>query len=197
MLSRRRREQPGDAGFTLVEVLVVVTVLGVVLAAVAAISFVAVRTTAAAETRLDESNDLLRASTYFGDDVQGAQTVLVGAAPQCGADDEAVVELVGQDFADDSTLAPITTVVTYVLRGDTGDEEGVRELHRLSCRAGAGAAYPLTPTTDVPVLVRLSAAEPRVSCGAGPCGPAFAQVDLTVTEAGGLAFTLTGRRRVS
>ena len=118
-----------DAGVTLVELLVAVSILGVLLAATTGITFVAARTATTADTRLDESNDLLRAATYFGDDVQGAQSVAAGTTPRCGTDPTAVVELVGQDFADDSSFATSTTVVAYVLRTTAGR----RELHR-TCR---------------------------------------------------------------
>lgn len=193
------RRRPGDAGFTLSELLVAVTVLGIVLASVVAASFVAARTSAVSKTRLDDSNDLVVAATYFGDDVQGAQSVAVDSEPLCGPDDDAVVELAGQDFADDSSLAITTTVVTYVLRGgsDEDADDPTYELHRLSCRADTtGPVYPLTPVTDVTVAASLSG-PPTVSCGGPACGPGFTQVGLGITTAGGLSVTLTGRRRTT
>lgn len=193
MLSRRR-----DAGFTLVELLISVSVLGVVLTAIASVSLVAARTATSADTRLRESNDLLRAATYFGADVQGAQSAAAGTVPRCGTDARAVVELLGQDFADDATLAIGTTVVAYVVR-TVADPAGTRrELHRLACTAPTAApAYPLVPATDVPVVLRLSAATPTATCGAVACSAAFTRVDLAVQETGGLAYTLTGRRRTT
>ena len=70
--------RPADAGLTLIELLVSVTVLGIVLTAVAGVSFVATRTASASKTRLGDSNDLVRAASFFGDDVAGAQSVSVG-----------------------------------------------------------------------------------------------------------------------
>lgn len=196
MLRRCRRTGDGS-GFTLVELLVSVTVLGIVLTAVAGVSLVSVHTAATSRTRLDESNDLVRAATYFADDVQGAQSVAVDSEPLCGPDDNAVVEFEGQDFTDDSALTITTTVVTYVVRGDDSGDQAP-ELHRLSCRADSvSPAYPLTPATDVTVASELSADEPQVSCGGTTCGTGFTQVDLTVAESGGLSFTLTGRRRTT
>lgn len=191
----------GDDGFTLVELLISVAILGMVLAAISGVTFVAVGTAADADTRLSESNDLLLATTYFGDDVQGAQSVAVGTTPRCGTDRTAVVEFVGQDFTDDSTFATATTVVTYVVRTGT-DPQGTGQrgtgprLRRLACAvATATPAYPLTPVTDVPVVRRLSTTGPTVACDPSPCGTS-AQVSLTVLEeSGGLAYTLTGRRR--
>jgi prepilin-type N-terminal cleavage/methylation domain-containing protein len=195
---RRSRRTAADAGFTLVELLISITLMGIVLTTVVAVSFVAVHTAAAADTRLDDSNDLVRAATYFGDDVQGAQSVTVDAEPLCGTDDDAVVEFSGQDFADDSTLAITTTVVTYVVRGADDADADAPELHRLSCRADStGPLYPLTPVSDVTVALGLSDSAPLVSCGGSACGAGFSQVELTVTESGGLSYTLTGRRRTS
>ena len=194
---RRRPGAAGEAGFTLVELLVSITVLGIVLGSVVAASFVAARTSAASKIRLDDSNDLVVAATYFGDDVQGAQGVVVDSEPLCGPDDDAVVEFAGQDFADDSTLAITTTVVTYVLRGGDDADDPTFELHRLSCRAdSAGPAYPLTPITDVTVAAALSG-RPTVSCGGTACGAGFTQVGLSVATDGGLRVTLTGRRRTT
>ncbi len=187
-----------QAGFTLVELLVAVTLLGIVMSAVAGVSFVAVGTSATAVTRLDESADLLRAATYVGDDVAGAQSVSVGTKPRCGTDATAVVELVGQDFTDDSTFTTTTTVVTYVVRTVT-DPSGTtrRQLHRLSCSAATTTpAYPLTPVGDIAVVRSLAAAPPEVSCGHAGCA-AFSQVDLTVHQASGFGYTLTGRRRTT
>ena len=190
---------PPDDGFTLVEMLISVTILGMLLGALSGTMFVTLRTVAEAATRLDESNDELHATTYFGDDVQGAQSVSVGTTPRCGGDPSAVVEFAGQDFADDSTFATTTTVVSYVLRTVAGpDGTTTRELHRLACAAPTTApAYPLTPRSDVPVVRRLSGAAPTVDCPGAPCS-AFEQVNLTLeAESGGLVYTLTGRRRTS
>lgn len=189
--------RPRDAGFTLVELLVAVTLLGLVLPAVAGVLFVAIRTAAASKVRLDESGDLVRAATYFGDDVQGAQGVTTGGTPRCGTDGAAVVEFAGQDFTDDSTLTVTTTVVTYAVRTVTDQAGTRRELHRLSCTAPtATPAYPLIPAGDVTVVRTLSAAAPAVSCVDTGCA-AFGRVDLAVAEAGGLTYTLTGRRRTT
>jgi prepilin-type N-terminal cleavage/methylation domain-containing protein len=194
VLSRR----PGDGGFTLVELLISISIMGIVLTAISGVTFVAVRTAAGADTRLTETNDLLRAATYFADDVQGAQTVSVGTTPRCGTDATAVVELAGQDFTDDSTFTITTTLVSYVVRTVPGSTGTTAELHRLACTAGtATPSYPLVPVTDVPMVRRLSATAPTVTCPGAPCG-SFVQVDLTVLElSGGLRYTLTGRRRTS
>lgn len=197
MLSRR------DDGFTLVELLVAISVLGLLLSAITGSIFVGMRTAARTEDRLTESNDELTATGYFADDVQGAKSVTVSTVPKCGTDASAVVEFVGQDFADTATPAAatpdtVTTVVSYVLRTRTGSTGTTRELHRLACTAPAASpAYPLTPVTDVAVVGQLVAAAPVVNCGSVACS-AFVQVNLVLTaDSGSLTYTLTGRRRTT
>jgi prepilin-type N-terminal cleavage/methylation domain-containing protein len=193
----RARRPADDTGLTLVELLVSITLMGIVLGSVVGVTFVAARTAAASKIRLDESGDLVRAAAYFTDDVQGAQGVAVDSTPLCGPDATAVVEFQGQDFTDDATLAVVTTVVTYVLRNDDDPDAQTLELHRLACRAdSAGPAYPLAPVTDVTVASGLTA-EPRVTCSGALCAAGFTQVELAATRTGGLGFTLTGRRRTT
>ena len=137
---------------------------------------------------------------HIGDDVQGAKTVTVGTTAKCGTSaGTAVVEFVGQDFADDSTFATTTRVVSYVRRTVANpDGTTTRRLHRLVCTAAtATPSYPLTPSTDTTVVHRLSAAAPVVDCGGVACS-AFVRVNLTLQEeSGSLGYTLTGRRRTS
>lgn len=186
----------GDDGFTLVELLISVTIMGLILSALSGVTFVTLRTAAATDTRLDESNDLLRAAAYFAGDVMGAQSVTASATPRCGTDSSAVVEFVGQDFTDDSSLTTTTTVVTYVVRA-VGTPP-VRQLRRLACAVATDSpAYPLAPVTDVAVVQQLSSTAPAVNCGTAQCS-AFTVVNLVVRElSGNLTYTLTGRRRVA
>jgi prepilin-type N-terminal cleavage/methylation domain-containing protein len=189
----------GDDGFTLVEVLISIAILGILVGAISSALFVALRTTGSADVRLTESNDELFAATYFSDDVQGAKSVAIATTPRCGADSSVVVEFVGRDFSDDSTFAPKTTVVSYVVRTVTGSAgTTTRQLHRLACAAPtATPSYPLTPTSDITVVRRLGATAPVADCAGVACG-AFARVNLTLQEqSGDLVYTLTGLRRTS
>lgn len=187
----------GEDGFTLVELLIAVTIMGMVFSALSGVTFVALRTAAATDTRFDESNDLMLAAGYFAGDVMGAQSVAVSTVPRCGTDSNAVVEFLGQDFTDDSSRTTTTTVVTYVIRTVVGTPP-VRQLHRLACAAPTSSpTYPLTPVTDIAVIRQLSSTAPAVNCGSDQCS-AFALVNLVVREqSGSFSYTLTGRRRVT
>lgn len=192
----RRR---GDAGFTLVELLIAVSILGLLLGGISGVLYVSLRTAAQSETRLSESADSLLATVYFADDVASAQRLSVSEVPRCGTDARAVVEFYGQDFADDSTFAVTTTVVTYVVRTTTTAAGTTRELRRLACASAATSpTYPLTPVTDVPVVRRLWTNPPTVSCGGAACVGTSEQVQLLVRAAsGGLTYRLSGDRRTT
>jgi prepilin-type N-terminal cleavage/methylation domain-containing protein len=186
----------GDDGFTLVELLISITVLGIVMAALGGVMTVTLKSASTANTRLTESNDLRRAATYFAADVQGARSVATATTPKCGTGAaKVVVEFLGQDFAD-TTPAITTTVVSYVLRAVT-DSDGTRqELRRLACTStSATPTYPLTvPVSDIAVVRRVSTTLPVLTCL--PACSTFTQVNLVVREtSGALVYTLTGRRR--
>jgi prepilin-type N-terminal cleavage/methylation domain-containing protein len=201
MLNRRA----DDDGFTLVELLISVTIMGIVVSALAGVLLVTLKTATGADVRLTESSDLMRATRYFTGDVLGAKTVTVATTPKCGTDAKAVIEFIGQDIADGATppvtppVTPVvtTTVVSYVQRTVTGPTGTSLELHRLTCKAAtATPTYPLIPVTAFAVVRRLSATAPTATCL--PACSTFTQVNLIVREkSGGLVYTLTGRRRTA
>jgi prepilin-type N-terminal cleavage/methylation domain-containing protein len=69
-----------DHGFTLIELIVATSILGMVMAAAVAVLIVSVRTTTATQSRLSESHDAQITAAYFVNDVQGAEQVTA-----CGA----------------------------------------------------------------------------------------------------------------
>ena len=70
-----------DDGFTLVELVLAVTLMGVVIGAVASAMIVMFTTTGETTERLSESPDLQLAAAYFGSDVQSAQTFTGSCGP--------------------------------------------------------------------------------------------------------------------
>jgi prepilin-type N-terminal cleavage/methylation domain-containing protein len=72
----------GERGFTLVELLVAVTILGIIGAALTESIIVSLKTTREADTRLSGSLDRQRLASFFVPDVESAQHVaLAGAGP--------------------------------------------------------------------------------------------------------------------
>jgi prepilin-type N-terminal cleavage/methylation domain-containing protein len=205
MLSAARtRTARDEGGFTLVELVISIAILGVVMAALTAAMLVLLDSQGSAGTRLDESRDLQFAAAHFGDDVHGANSVAAGGTPRCGSDPAALVEFVGADFDDATPPVTATTVTTYVLRTVTGSD-GVtsRELHRLRCSSAAATpAYPLTPPAgggDITVAYRLSTGtSPVVACTPAPCGAGTTSVEVSFTEQSGeLTYSLVGDRRTT
>ena len=195
MLTPRRDE----SGFTIIELLISITILGVLMAAVTGAMLVALDTNAATGTRIDESRDQQFAAAYFSGDVQSAKTITLGAAggapnlaAKCGTTPAVlVVDLVGQDF-DVSTHALITTVVSYVrIRGADGVTD---ELHRRVCTATTAApSFPLPVPDGMDTIVARNLS-PAWSAGCLAAGCTGIVVTL---RSGGLEYTLVGYRRTS
>lgn len=197
VLSRRPRGR-AERGFTLVELVVSIAVLGVVATGLTALMLGALAANRDTETRLTESRDVQFATAYLADDVQGATSFVAGVTARCGSG-TAVLELRGASF-DPGSLAARVTVVSYVLRTVTVDGVATGQLHRLACEAAAQPtpAYPLTPASDVVVARSLAVSAPAVACDPAPCSAATRQVSLTLTSiSGAQQVTVGGIRRTT
>ena len=195
MLTPRRRvsAREADGGFTLVELIISIAILGVVMVAVSAVMFNALRANQQTRQRLDATRSEQFASVYFADDVQGAKAtggIVTSGSAQCGTS-PLLLELRGDTFDPSAVMTARKTVVTYVLETTTVDGTPARRLLRLSCEAAAAATTPLTPvstTVVAPALADVTPATPLVSSG---------QVSVTLTRLDGSTFTLVGKRRTS
>jgi prepilin-type N-terminal cleavage/methylation domain-containing protein len=194
-----------EAGFTLVELLISIAVLGILIAGVVSAMLAAITTDRSTDVRLSESRDLQLVSSYLSDDAAGAQSFATAATPRCGTDPSAVVEFRGQSF-DASTLARSFVVTSYVLRSATLDGRPTQVLHRLTCASAASSpSYPLTPTADVTLARLLSTTvSPTTSCTdraaatitCGNSGAVTLALGLT-SRSGDVTSTLTGHRRTA
>lgn len=179
-MTERRFARAEDEGFTLVELIVSIAILGIVMTAVTGMLFATFLANGQTRTRLDGSADRQFSSTYFADDVFGAKGVSTGANT-CGGSGTPIVELVGLTFSG-SPAVEASTYVDYLMDGTN--------LVRVSCLAGP------TSVTSVVVARGLKpGALPTVS--QTPNSAQRLVVTMTVTQPDGSAYTLSGSRRTS
>jgi prepilin-type N-terminal cleavage/methylation domain-containing protein len=202
---RARRDSVRDGGFTLVELVISIAILGVVMVAITGALIVALKANKETDTRLDESRDVQFSSTWFGDDVQSANRISTSGSPNCGTDPDTalVVKFANTDIAVVPASPPVVTTdaltVSYVLRpAATG---GGKELHRLACSPAAGVPM---DTVVARLLSGVAADAPSVACPPVACSdPGARKVTLTLTAqrptptGAGFTYTLQGTRRSS
>lgn len=214
-----------EAGFTLVELLMSVVILGIIAVPLAGVFLGYLKNAGATSARMSESHDAQMAAAYFAQDVEALgvrdysdtatfehpllQSVEAGAPASGGAypcgpagTPDAVVRLAWDDWAGAPVggAAPTRVRVAYVVENGT-------ELHRLVCRGSAVVvsdvvvAHDLvTPFATVTCTDGTGAA---VACtGAGAAVPGTVALRLTIHDqqsAAGSTYsvTLTGQRRQS
>jgi prepilin-type N-terminal cleavage/methylation domain-containing protein len=182
------------AGFTLIEVLVAVTVTGILLAAITGACYVGMQTTSDRQVGLSQSNAEQLVARWFQSDVQGAcnptstatscprsPNPSTGATSACGA----TVVFAVDSFSSALSKAADTTVA-YVLRNGT--------LSRLSCAYGS-----VTPSSTT-ILAQNVASAVVSYPSSGTCAGWFQLVVAVNGAPTGLAtspytFTLCARRR--
>lgn len=209
---RRRRTRDDDTGLTLVELVITVSIIGVVTVALTGIMLAYFRNTADTQARLTESHDVQFASAYWQRDVSSIgvrekdpnpttgefgmkQSVYVGAAQACGnlpVGATPIGTLAWSDYStvpNSSTEEPLTVRVTYAWRGPA---DGVYELLRVRCE--------LEPSV-IQVADSL-VAQPLMDCVPACSGlPRIVTLALRISDPQGdhndteYAVTLTGERR--
>ena len=184
MRMRGIRRDRGDDGFTLVEMIVTITIMGVISFALFGVVIEYLRTSSTTESRLSESTDQQFVSTYWQADVSSlgtratyrpadpdplppSKSVWVNERPpgNCGSGaGDPVVAFTWTDFkvgTDEHTAWDYTSqAVAYVAVGP--DSGGQYVLKRVRCGAGSG-----TPITVAHSLT----APPVPSCNPS-CDPA-------------------------
>lgn len=153
-----------EDGFTLIEMVIAVMVLGVVIASIAMGMIVMFRTTEETTQRLSESPDLQIAAAYFGSDVQSAQSFTgTCGSPPAGSTTLVTLSWIdpGADPASGAGAGDTTRVASYVLSDGATQND---ELVRWYCD-GSGPAVSTTLVNYVK-----PATTPAVECSPAPCG---------------------------
>jgi prepilin-type N-terminal cleavage/methylation domain-containing protein len=206
VLSRR-----SDAGFTVVELLVVIVILGVIAVPIANVVIGAIRNTDTTSARLAVSHDAQQSAAFFAQDVAAvglrdysgqiangavpySPSIQLGAAYNAGgqvcgtaATPVSLVRLLSDDW-DTTTPAATrrTAIVAYYLAGT--------ELHRLRCLDSA------TPVSDAVVAHNVQPGTPAVTCSStctGAAVPLWVKLTFTAVarNADPYPITLFGQRR--
>jgi len=205
---RPRRRRGPDAGFTLVELLVVIVILAVIAAPAANAVIGILRNTDATNARLATSHDAQMAAAYVAGDVASTGVQLPGGS--------GLAQSVERDVAYNAGLYPCGTAGTpaatlrlawdeYTTPGGTATRIVVgyvveatgagRELHRIRCQGGT------TPVSDVVVAHQLAAGNPSVTCSTTcTAAPPPQQITLSIPltdpgGSGGYTVVLSGQRR--
>jgi prepilin-type N-terminal cleavage/methylation domain-containing protein len=190
-----------DHGFTLVEMLVTISVVGIIMLALVAVMFGSMKSNIDTKVRLDETRDQQFAASYFGPDASAATSVLRDVTAGCGPG-TAAIEFRGASY-DSITLAPTVTVVSYIFDTATVDGKPAGQLRRQACEAAASPppAYPLVIKSAQFVARNLATTAPVFACTPAPpavCGPTTTSVTLTAARRSGDApFLLVGTRRTT
>jgi prepilin-type N-terminal cleavage/methylation domain-containing protein len=211
-----------DRGFTLVELLVTIVILGIIAVPLGNVLIGYLHNADATTARLVESHDAQISAAYFHADVAsvGVRSTTYSSDPSapyaltqsieenapatsglfpCGtaATPNAVIRLGWDDYTSGAAGAPTRMRVAYVAQSEA---TGTQQLHRLVC---AGSAAITTDTVLAHDLVSVSA-----SCTPSPCATGSAAVtpltvdlsmiihDAQATDAN-YQIQLTGQRRQS
>jgi prepilin-type N-terminal cleavage/methylation domain-containing protein len=142
-------DRAGEGGFTLIEMVLTMTLLALVIAPLSAAIFLGLRTEADVRARLAESNSANLLASYFGPDVQ--QSLLVGvntaeSGTVCGGGAMAVGLLL--------TWVPGESSVSYFV-----DPTNPKLLRRRTCSGGAVTGAP----SGIPVIRNLTGV-PSFAC---------------------------------
>ncbi len=174
-------------GFTLIELIVGVAILGIVFSVLTASMVVGFRTTDATQTRLSESHDAHQTSAYFATDVGSAETASLDDSGCAG-----VTPLISFDWWDGTVLKTASYVVTGAGSG--------RKLTRTFCSDDTTDAAPYAVVDSVTISHNLASVGPTVECSPACPGTGTSRpntVKIAITERGGFGYQLIAARRTS
>lgn len=160
-----------DRGFTLIEVIIVLVILGIVMSSLSLALSVALRTNPDNQSRVDDaratrslatwlSYDVSSTPPFVGERAQGG--ILTGAANDCGGPGSNLLHL--------KWVEAKPTAVTYVASYRFVQVDGIGEIVRVSCKSLGTGPYESTSTQNLTSGLKASAAPTVVLAvvGAGP-----------------------------
>ena len=204
------RGSEGDAGFTLVELIIAIVILGIITVPLSSVVIGFFRSADATTARLIESHDVQIATAYWAQDVASIGTrsttapylpilsVWIGPSSPypCQTTGNQIVSLVWDDSSGPGAATLVR--VAYVVQAAPGQTQ-LTELHRLRCEGSPVVvsdvilAHDLDPSNLDPSKL------PKVACS-GTSGK-FVTLTLTIKDPKNLGaayvVTLTGQRRQS
>ena len=141
-----RRRENGERGFTLVELLIVVTVLPLVIGGLSFGLLSVLKLQSSVTNRLTDTSDAQVVSSDFNTDVQAATyiTTQSSSTPQCGSG----TQLLGLEWDQNSSTKNYEYVVSYVDEQYPGGAAGTYQLVRNYCASTAGTL--ITSSTTYP-----------------------------------------------
>ena len=154
--TRRRAAENDEAGFTLIELVIVVVILPIVIGGIAAALLSVFGLQDQTQNRIGDSNDALISSSTFNKDVQSAQQIETTTTPACGGNGQ--TQLVGLEWALDAS-GNYDTVVSYVLEPQGNTYWLVRQI----CTA------PPSPPSSTPTNTRVVSHDAGPACTTTPC----------------------------
>jgi prepilin-type N-terminal cleavage/methylation domain-containing protein len=178
-----------DGGFTLVELLVSLSIFGVIMAALVGAMFEFEITSTSAQSRMNESNDALRLADYFARDMQNA-TAITASAGCMPAGASLVVALTWTD-------RPVGVLAATAREIDYSVDPTTKYVTRSSCTAAVRSDKTLTfASSSAAVTACTDASGATAGNSLASCTAATVRtVSLTITESSGTTFTASGARR--
>lgn len=165
-----------EHGVTLIELLVAITILGILMAAITSSIIVGLRTTDETGQRLAESHDAQLVQVYFPNDVASATDISL--TDNACASAPPVVRFRWVD-------AGVTKIASYVL-AISGTE---RRLTRVYCEDGV-------EVRSFPVAHHVGSADPVVTCSPA-CDGTFLRATISLQDTGGYAYSVSATRRAA
>jgi prepilin-type N-terminal cleavage/methylation domain-containing protein len=205
--ARLRALHRREDGFTLPELIITVTIIGIISAGLAGVVISFLKTTIDTQSRLTESHDVQFAAAYWQRDVasigvRGWDSVTksfplqqsVGVTPACSLPPGTpVVTLAWSQYSSlDSTQLPTTITVSYIAEPDAGGFN----LLRVRCTGSTvDSSFEMTHSLNALPTVTCNTA-----CSAAPNVPVVVELHLSVLDPDGhgttpFTATLSGERR--